>query len=484
MSRFAQILALAASWLAFCLTPAHAKPREALLIGNGAYEATSPLQNPVNDARLMAQTLEAVGFTVTLLEDATQREMRSAILQFGRKLRSGKVEAGLFYYAGHGVQVRGENYLIPVNAMIQSEDEIELEGVNVNDFLQVMESSTTDINIVILDACRNNPFARSFRSARRGLATVDAPKGTLIAYSTAPGDVALDGEGLNSPYTTALAQSIATQGHLPVESVFKATRRSVLGATQDQQLPWESSSVVGDFFFRADPGTAAVAVAAAQPAPQPAIQAKPAEAPYVSAFKRARDLGTREAWQSFVDLYGDEADRLYLDLAQEQLALLSVPRHAPSPVRSNWRCSGNSIALAGGRVCASTTLPAQGNNRYDPQTLIDDHSNTAWVEGEAGDGLGAALVVEFPSPYAVSEIELRNGYNKRADLFDKNGRVREMWVETSLGDQFAVGLYDEGQWQSFRLPPGPPLDWISLSISAVYRGSKYADTAITELRVR
>ncbi|MCB1958692.1 MAG: caspase family protein, partial [Rhodocyclaceae bacterium] len=201
---------------------------------------------------------------VTRLTDADQTTMKRALLEFGRALRAGDVDAGLFFYAGHGVQVKGENYLVPVNARIDSEDEIDLEGINVNDFLQVMNSANSKINIVILDACRNNPFARSFRAVSRGLAPVDAPKGTLIAYATAPGDVALDGTGNNSPYTLALTQAIRQGQGATVESVFKATRRDVLAATGDRQVPWETSSVTGDFYFTPGDGK--------PPAPQPSAE--------------------------------------------------------------------------------------------------------------------------------------------------------------------------------------------------------------------
>ncbi|MCI0665213.1 MAG: caspase family protein, partial [Acidobacteria bacterium] len=156
-------------------------PRVALVMGNGAYKDT-PLTNPVSDARDIAATLSNLGFEVTKVENQTQTEMKRAIRAFGEKLRKSAV--GLFYYAGHGVQVKGQNYMIPVGAVIDKEEEVEYEGVDVGLLLAQMENAGNRVNIVILDACRNNPFARSFRSATRGLAVVSAPTGTLIAYST------------------------------------------------------------------------------------------------------------------------------------------------------------------------------------------------------------------------------------------------------------------------------------------------------------
>ncbi len=233
--------------LVFATSPTMAAKRVALVIGNSAYEHTSPLRNPVNDANLMAVSLTEAGFEVTKILDADYRTIKKAMLDFGRSLRNSP-EAGLFYFAGHGIQVRGKNYLVPVNAKISDEDEVDLEAIDVNSFLRVMDSSNSSINIVVLDACRNNPFARSFRSATRGLASVDAPKGTYVAYATAPGSVASDGRGKNSPYSVALAKAIKTRG-LTIEQVFKHARRSVLEATSSKQVPWETSSITGNFFF-------------------------------------------------------------------------------------------------------------------------------------------------------------------------------------------------------------------------------------------
>src|SRR5262249_46212336 len=255
--------------------------RIALVIGNSDYTAVSRLPNPKNDAALMAKTLRSVGFDVTEIVDADQRTMKQAMLDFGRKLRDG-VDASLFFYSGHGVQARGENYLIPVDAAIKNEGELDLQAVEVNAFLRVMEGSSSKVNIVILDACRNNPFASSFRSAGRGLAMVDAPRGTYIAYSTSPDDVAADGTGDNSPYTQALAQAIVKPGG-KLEDTFKEARRLLLAATDDKQLPWETTSITGDFYFVAAPAKPAAPpaspVAAATPAPVEPPAKTPAAAP-------------------------------------------------------------------------------------------------------------------------------------------------------------------------------------------------------------
>ena len=230
--------------------------RLALIIGNSAYKV-SPLRNPVKDARAMAKALAATGFKVTVLEDATETTMRRAIRSFGDELATGGV--GLFYYAGHGMQVRGRNYLIPINADIQREDEVEDQAVDANLVLAKMDSAKNSLNLMILDACRNNPFARSFRSAALGLAQMDAPSGTLVAFATAPGSVAADGDGDNGLYTKHLLANMTRPG-LPIEQLFKEVRIGVGQDTADRQVPWESSSLRGNFFFIApDPSLSAEA---------------------------------------------------------------------------------------------------------------------------------------------------------------------------------------------------------------------------------
>jgi hypothetical protein len=219
--------------------------RIALVIGNGAYEI-APLKNPVNDARDMRQALSELGFEVIYRENLNQNDMKRTIREFGAKIRGGGV--GLFYYAGHGVAVKGTNYLVPIDAKVESEEEVEYEGVDAGFVLSQMDSAGNRLNIVILDACRNNPFARSFRSASRGLAVMDAPSGTVIAYSTAPGSVASDGNARNGLYTQELLRFMRTP-NLSIEKVFKQVRISVRNLTQGRQTPWEASSLTGDFYF-------------------------------------------------------------------------------------------------------------------------------------------------------------------------------------------------------------------------------------------
>jgi len=240
-----------------------AEKRIALVIGNGAYK-DAPLRNPVNDARAIARTLQGLGFQVIQKENASLKEMQEAIRVFGDRLRGGGV--GLFYYAGHGMQVRGRNYLIPVNTDIQREDEVTYNGVDANLVLEKMDTAKNRVNLVILDACRNNPFARSFRSAARGLVPMEAPVGTLVAFATAPGSVAADGNGANGLYTQHLLASMNQPG-LRIEDVFKRVRAGVRKASGNRQVPWENTSLEGDFYFKpGKPGEAPTQLASLAPA--------------------------------------------------------------------------------------------------------------------------------------------------------------------------------------------------------------------------
>ncbi|WP_308734070.1 caspase family protein [Humidesulfovibrio sp.] len=264
------ILVIVTSLLLFATGSALASSRTALVIGNSAYP-TAPLKNPANDAADVAAALKKLGFDVVLLKNATMQQMEEAVREFGLKLRQGGT--GLFYFAGHGVQVAGENYLVPVNAVIQSEGDVKYGCLNAGLVLAKMEDAGNGPNVVILDACRNNPFARSFRSAEAGLARMDAPTGSIIAYATAPGKVASDGDGRNGLYTQHLLRNIATPG-LSVSDMFMSVREAVVRDSGKKQVPWENTSLIGRF---------SLAGPVAAPAPAPALQAslapKPASAP-------------------------------------------------------------------------------------------------------------------------------------------------------------------------------------------------------------
>lgn len=239
---------------------AQAPARVALVIGNAGYK-DAPLANPINDARDMGKVLEANGFTVIRRENASLKELHLALREFGDKL--GRNSTGLFYFAGHGVQVRGRNYLLPVDADIAREDEVAFNALDLAAVLEKMETARSHTNIVILDACRNNPYPNRFKLSVPGLAQVDAPAGSIIAYATAPGSTAADGAGKNGLYTQYLVEQVGKPG-LQIENVFKAVRAGVRRDSQGKQVPWESTSLETEFFFKP-----AVVVAVAAPPPSP-----------------------------------------------------------------------------------------------------------------------------------------------------------------------------------------------------------------------
>lgn len=249
--------------------------RYALVVGNAHYK-NSPLKNPINDAVDVASALKSVGFRVQLLKDATRREIHSAIHKFSQKLTRNDV--GLYYFSGHALQYKGNNYLIPIGADVPAAYMLEGEAVALETVLDAMEESGSRLKIVILDACRSNPYRSYTRSGSQGLAVTDAPKGTFIAYSTAPGSVAADGVGRNSPYTKHLITAIQIP-NLLIEQAFKQVRIGVTNESGGEQVPWEESSLMGDFYFNGKPANiATVAPIVSDDAATVATVARPVEA--------------------------------------------------------------------------------------------------------------------------------------------------------------------------------------------------------------
>lgn len=222
--------------------------RIALVIGNSQYPLIGTLKNPENDAKDVADALRKLGFNVTLKLNVDQQEMESAIVEFGERIKQDSLS--LFYFAGHGVQIDGKNYLIPVQAGIKQAKDIRYKAVDLNMLIDEMVYAENGKNIIILDSCRNNPLPKGEgrRAAAVGLARTDAPAGTLIAYATSPGSVAIDGEGRNGIYTKYLLQNLFTPG-LPVEILFKRVLQGVASETERRQIPWMSSSLFVDFVF-------------------------------------------------------------------------------------------------------------------------------------------------------------------------------------------------------------------------------------------
>jgi formylglycine-generating enzyme required for sulfatase activity len=332
--RFLAALGCAAALALTAVAPASAEKRVALVIGNSTYRHVPQLANPSNDARLIADTLRALGFS--LIGNGPQLDLdevglRRAVQSFGDALPG--AEVALFYYAGHGVQVRGGNFLVPVGANPTKEADVDFQMLDTNLVLRQMESAGARLNLVILDACRNNPFGgRGLRTAAPGLAQMQAPQGTLISFATQPGNVALDGTGNNSPYTQALAQTMRKPG-LDIFRTFNEVGHAVASATGGAQQPWVSlSPIKGDFFFAGAPAGAATA---------PATTFRPPADPAAQAWAVTQNTTSVAVLEDFIRQfgstpYGSMARARLEELKKSQLAVVAPPvppAAPPSPVK-------------------------------------------------------------------------------------------------------------------------------------------------------
>ena len=308
-----------------CAILASAADRVALLIGNNAY-GSNPLRNAVNDAHDLGDALKDLGFQVILRENASRKDMIDAIREFGQAVDG--ASTALFFYAGHAMQFKDRNYLVPIDAAMGSEEDVTFFSVEIGQIFDRMDRARTRFNFIILDACRDNPFAASFKLTSAGLAQMSSPSGTLIAYATSPGSVAADGFGRNGIYTKHILQNIKVPD-LPVEIMFKRVREGVERETRKMQTPWDSSSLKGDFAFAGGSGARGPA-AAAGPSADMTLQIE------------------REFWVSVRDSTRPEDIRAYLDkypsgsfasLAKNRLDALVRPNRAaaaePAPVVRN-----------------------------------------------------------------------------------------------------------------------------------------------------
>jgi uncharacterized caspase-like protein len=308
---------------------AHAAQRVALVIGNAKYAAAPTLRNPVSDAHDLAASLRGLGFDVIELEDATRANMADGIRNFSGKLPG--ADTALFFYAGHGLQLNGENYLVPVDAHIQGVADVRFGTINLNDIMGELDRKDR-ANIIILDSCRDNPFAevlsKAGRSigATRGLGRIEnSGVGTLVVYSTQPNNVALDGEGRNSPFTSALLKHVGTPG-LEIRQMISKVRSDVLDATNRVQIPWDNSSLVGEVYLSA----------AREPAPAtPAAQTNAASGLPTSDtaellfWQSVAHADSREMYEGYLSRYGDKGQFAFL--ARQRLAELSRVAALPAP---------------------------------------------------------------------------------------------------------------------------------------------------------
>lgn len=415
---------------ALALSPASAEPRIALVIGNSQYQGDMPvLPNPEKDAKLMARTLRDLGFDVIDKENATQADLKQAISDFGNRLAAaGRDATGFFFYAGHGIQVDGENYLIPVDAKLQKEADADLNAVKVSSVQSQMTYADNAVNIIVLDACRDNPLKGSSRGLKRGLAEIDAVNGMFVAYSTSPGETAADGDGANSPYTAALAQTLKEPG-VSIGDAFQEVRTKVLAETGNTQRPWDSSSLTGRFYFK--PADASQQVATAQPAattpPPPAAPAADASADEVQYEKMywdsVKDSNDADALNLYLAKY---PNGIYVDLANYKLQQLKGTQ-----VASADTAPAQGASAARGAVSHDDTpaTPPQQQTSLAPQVSIVALSQTLYAQGDgrvraAPDGKGQ-LITSFPQNAQVNATgRTTDGRWWRIDL--GNGQVGYM----------------------------------------------------------
>lgn len=274
--------------------------RVALVIGNSNYQNAPQLANPDNDAQSMAQFLNSAGFEVISATDLGQNDMLRVVQDFSAKVSArGPNTVAMVYYAGHGVQLAGENYLVPVDAKVANQTDLVNDSVRLVDVMSTLETIPSRMRIVILDACRNNPFP-DVNDAGRGLAIVDAPNGSIVGYSTAPGAEALDGSGGHSPYTQAFL-SVAREPNVPIEQLFKRVRLQVNQSTSGAQIPWESSSLTSDFTFFGD--TAVAANRAPVNAPVVQMASNLPSRSTRQAYDYVVSEGRPEYYQEFIQMY-------------------------------------------------------------------------------------------------------------------------------------------------------------------------------------
>ncbi|WP_298817297.1 caspase family protein [uncultured Roseibium sp.] len=417
--------------------------KTALVIGNGAYQAMPSLRNPANDANLISNKLSALGFDVVRIIDGSRQDFWHGLKLFGRKSQGADV--ALVFYAGHGVQVNGRNWLLPVDAEIEASTDLPAQALKANDLLEIMEASGAKLKLVFLDACRNNPLPRSLsRGADNGLARLEAnAAGMMIAFATSPGDVALDGSGNNSPFTEALARLIDTPD-LEVRHLMGKVRESVYVSTGERQLPWLNEALIGEFYFggKSSNGTAPV-VQSSTPGATEDVGPATATAPLT--------VGRAE------------------------------PRHLPAPPYHRDLC--RSVRDLGGTVefCASSILDPQFGNRYGPGNLFDQNPSTAWVEGVQGNGSGQKILISFDRPRRVAGFQITNGYAKNRDIYRKNARVKTAMVTLSNGSIQDVSLPDDMSANRFTFGAPQETTWLEFEIGSVFAGSRYADTAVSEL---
>lgn len=464
------------------LCAARAETRIALVVGNSAYEFAPRLTNPSNDASDMTAKLKGLGFEVFGGTDLDRRSLVEALIRFGRAAETADV--AVFFYAGHGLQVNGQNYLVPIDGQVEYEAEVDISLVSLSGVLQQLERGSRT-NIVFLDACRNNPFEdklahssnRSAVSMAKGLGRVQTGVGTFIAFATEPDAVAADGSGRNSPFTGALLNRIGEPGQ-SISDMMISVRNDVLAETGGKQRPWDSSSLTDRFAFAPE--------AAARKLPEQALSAG-REAFEKEAYEQAVEVNSCGAFEAFQRRYPDS---FYAELAKEravktcaapqaeQIASAAQSMRAIPEPKQSGVCEAGPFGVD---YCASSVLPASKTNFYQPTMMFDGNRATAWVEGDDGDGIGTTITLHFGGERSLVGFEIINGYDKDQRIWASNSRVQEVEASTGDGQVQVITLKDVRGASRFDFDAPVETSWLRLKIKSIYPGSKYKDTAISEL---
>jgi uncharacterized caspase-like protein len=511
--------------LAAAAAPAFADRRVALVIGNAAYRSMAQLQNPRNDAADVAAALRRLDFEAIAATDLDRSGMNDALDRFSR-LADG-ADIAVVYYSGHGMQFGGTNYLLPVDARLDSAADINrFRLMPLDDVMEALRR-VRGVAVLVLDACRNNPVENEMKrrlaatsgdrgelALTRGLKPQPAGNGLLIAYATQSNDVASDGVGRHSPFTSAFLNNVETPG-IDLRLMMLRVQDDVDNLTDHRQRPEVSNSIVGEFKLKPavlqQDGAQAFKPAApyqdgsVSPGKPGASQQDPGpNAEAVQAWKATKDTTSIAVLDDFIRQFGNtpygsmaRARREELrnsqannsQLSTSQVAALppdlprEIAKELPKPHAAGEGCSSRSHALGTDLYCASSALSPQLGNTYGVEHLFDGNRAAAWVEGAPGHGIGEWITVEFNAARLVRSVTIDNGYQKNYDIFYKNSRVSRMTLVFSNGERKTVSLQDQFGQQTISLDRPIRARWIQFIIDDVYPGNKYQDTAISKLSV-
>lgn len=388
--RFFIILSVVFSGVSF------AQPKEnrvALVVGNSAYKS-APLRNPTNDARDMATKLKGMGFTVIERNNLTVKQIGSTLREFRSKLTPGSV--ALVFYAGHGLQIKGENYLPAVDADIGGEEDVPTQSLAMRQIMDVLEDAKTRLNLVFLDACRNNPYARSFRSASDGLNRINAPSGTLISFATRPGSVAADGTGRNGLYTGALLEQMNNQSQ-PIEQVLKRVVSQVKSASNSQQEPWMEGSIDGDFCF----GNCH----------QSNQRAVSDDDVHWGAIKDSKDVN------DYVSYLIKFPSGFFADIAKNRInALRNLTAQVnPTPSAGLESTQNKPVAIRKDDMNPASTVQMESNSR----NLVDQYFSTWSLNDDAAE--------EFLNRYLSDKVTFYGGEMKKSEIMLQKKNFMKRW---------------------------------------------------------